>query len=96
MSTLNELSHRRETIQARLKELATTLPTAKKPTLPETTTTHWSFVLKELQWLATDYASERQRHQTARRKLKPSIPQIGNYGIPIRDEIEFEITLYEA
>lgn len=73
MSTLNELSHRRETIQARLKELATTLPTAKKPTLPETTTTHWSFVLKELQWLATDYASERQRHQTARRKLKPSI-----------------------
>lgn len=27
------------------------------------------------------------------RKLKPSIPEIGNYGIPIRDEIEFEINL---
>lgn len=24
------------------------------------------------------------------RRLKPSIPAIGNYGIPIRDEIEFE------
>ena len=27
------------------------------------------------------------------RELKPSIPLIGNYGIPIRDEIELEITL---
>ncbi len=24
------------------------------------------------------------------RRLKPSIPEIGNFGIPIRDEIEFE------
>ncbi len=24
------------------------------------------------------------------RKLKPSIPKVGNFGIPIRDEIEFE------
>ena len=30
------------------------------------------------------------------RKLKPSIPEIGNYNIPIRDEIEFEISLNEA
>jgi ribosomal protein S18 acetylase RimI-like enzyme len=27
------------------------------------------------------------------RKLKPSIPIIGEYGIPIRDEIEFELQL---
>ncbi|UCD65023.1 MAG: GNAT family N-acetyltransferase [Candidatus Zixiibacteriota bacterium] len=27
------------------------------------------------------------------RELKPSIPFIGNYGIPIRDEIEFEMLL---
>lgn len=27
------------------------------------------------------------------RKLKPSIPEIGHYGIPLRDEIEFEIIM---
>jgi ribosomal protein S18 acetylase RimI-like enzyme len=27
------------------------------------------------------------------RKMKPSIPQVGNYGIPIRDEIELEYIL---
>jgi ribosomal protein S18 acetylase RimI-like enzyme len=27
------------------------------------------------------------------RELKPSIPLIGNYEIPIRDEIEFEIKI---
>jgi GNAT superfamily N-acetyltransferase len=27
------------------------------------------------------------------RRLKPQIPQIGEYGIPIRDEIELELTL---
>jgi len=27
------------------------------------------------------------------RKLKPGIPLVGNYGIPIRDEIELEIKL---
>ncbi len=27
------------------------------------------------------------------RKIKPSIPKIGNYGIPLRDEIEFELLL---
>ena len=27
------------------------------------------------------------------RKLKPSIPVVGNYGIPIRDEIELEMKL---
>ena len=27
------------------------------------------------------------------RKIKPSIPEIGNYGIPLRDEIEFELVL---
>lgn len=27
------------------------------------------------------------------RKLKPSIPMTGNFGIPLRDEIEFEIWL---
>ena len=27
------------------------------------------------------------------RELKPSIPEIGQYGIPIRDEIEFEMSL---
>ena len=29
------------------------------------------------------------------RKLKPSIPKIGAYGIPIRDEVEFEMLLGE-
>jgi N-acetylglutamate synthase-like GNAT family acetyltransferase len=28
------------------------------------------------------------------RKLKPSIPLVGNYGIPMRDEIEFELVLH--
>ncbi len=27
------------------------------------------------------------------RKMKPSIPEVGNYGIPLRDEIEFEMAL---
>jgi len=27
------------------------------------------------------------------RKMKPEIPHIGNYGIPIRDEIEFEMKI---
>ncbi|MDH4158527.1 MAG: GNAT family N-acetyltransferase [candidate division Zixibacteria bacterium] len=27
------------------------------------------------------------------RRLKPSIPRVGMYGIPLRDEIEFEMTL---
>ncbi len=27
------------------------------------------------------------------RKMKPTIPTIGQYGIPLRDEIEFEMTL---
>jgi N-acetylglutamate synthase-like GNAT family acetyltransferase len=29
----------------------------------------------------------------ASRKLKPSIPMVGMHGIPLRDEIEFEMTL---
>lgn len=29
----------------------------------------------------------------ASRKIKPSIPEIGMYGIPLRDEIEFEMIL---
>jgi ribosomal protein S18 acetylase RimI-like enzyme len=28
------------------------------------------------------------------RKIKPSIPEYGNNGIPIKDELEFEILLY--
>ncbi len=27
------------------------------------------------------------------RRMKPSIPEVGNYGIPLRDEIEFEQSL---
>lgn len=27
------------------------------------------------------------------RKIKPTIPLVGNYGIPIRDELEFELRL---
>jgi hypothetical protein len=30
------------------------------------------------------------------RKLKPEIPLIGNDGIPIRDEIELELSLQDA
>ena len=29
----------------------------------------------------------------ARRQLKPEIPELGEYGIPIRDEIELEMPL---
>ena len=29
----------------------------------------------------------------ASRRLKPGIPEVGEYGIPIRDEIELELTL---
>ena len=29
------------------------------------------------------------------RTIKPSIPLVGSYGIPIRDEIEFEMLLSE-
>jgi len=29
----------------------------------------------------------------ARRELKPSIPAVGEYGIPLRDELELEIDL---
>lgn len=32
---------------------------------------------------------------TAARKLKPEIPEYGNYGLPIRDEIELDIDLGE-
>jgi GNAT superfamily N-acetyltransferase len=31
----------------------------------------------------------------ARQKLKPEIPLVGNHGIAIRDELEFEVTLTE-
>jgi N-acetylglutamate synthase-like GNAT family acetyltransferase len=37
-------------------------------------------------------AVHRDLRDTARR-LKPSIPLVGNYGIPIRDELELERTL---
>ncbi len=30
------------------------------------------------------------------RRLKPSIPQVGAYGIPLRDELELELTLPPA
>jgi len=29
----------------------------------------------------------------AARKIKPQIPELGEHGIPIRDEIEMEMTL---
>jgi HSA len=41
----------------------------KIPIVKEKTDTHWDFVLKEMQWLATDFASERKRHAAGRRKL---------------------------
>ena len=30
------------------------------------------------------------------RKLKPSIPEVGEYGIPLHDELEFELLLEES
>jgi hypothetical protein len=32
----------------------------------------------------------------AREKLKPEIPMIGDYGIPLRDELELELILRTA
>jgi hypothetical protein len=37
-------------------------------------------------------AVHRELREVARR-LKPSIPLVGEYGIPIRDEIELEMRL---
>ena len=31
----------------------------------------------------------------ARRELKPEIPEIGDHGIPLRDELELELDLTE-
>jgi SNF2 family DNA or RNA helicase len=39
------------------------------PDAVRTTDTHWDYVLKELQWLATDFTAERLRHVNASRKL---------------------------
>lgn len=30
------------------------------------------------------------------RKLKPSIPEVGEYGVPLHDELEFELPLKGA
>lgn len=32
----------------------------------------------------------------ARRTLKPEIPLTGDYGIPLRDELELELTLRDG
>lgn len=37
--------------------------------------------------------SGQARSMESRRRLKPTIPEVGEHGIPIRDEIELEITL---
>jgi hypothetical protein len=35
--------------------------------------THWDYLLKEMQWLATDFTTERARHVTFRKKLGAAI-----------------------
>ena len=32
----------------------------------------------------------------ARQKLKPEIPLVGDYGIPLRDELELELLLADS
>jgi len=38
-------------------------------------------------------AAVRPNGVAASRRLKPGIPEVGEYGIPIRDEIELELML---
>lgn len=43
------------------------------PIVSEKTDTHWDYLLKEMQWLATDFNSERSRHIAFRKKLALSV-----------------------
>eukprot|EP00977_Amphora_coffeiformis_P002123 scaffold407_cov168-Amphora_coffeaeformis.AAC.19 len=45
------------------------------PPVPDKTDTHWDYLLKEMQWLATDFTSERKRHQSSRRRISNGVRQ---------------------
>lgn len=64
----SELEHRRDEMQQRL-ECIHVPPSKLKPPLPRKSDTHRDFLLKELSWLSADFQSERNRHQTMRKKL---------------------------
>ena len=83
------LQQRHDEIQKRLAILrathaTTTTATTKNQTVaavvvPDSVIhkidTHWDYVLKEMQWLATDFQAERKRHQSRRKKVHRGILQ---------------------
>jgi hypothetical protein len=57
------------------KRAATDAATKRVLIAKERTDTHHDFLLKEMQWLAADFAAERKRHRAASRKLANSVAQ---------------------
>ena len=55
--------------------LASDAPLMLVPQLDKTIDTHHDYLLKELQWLAADFSSERARHASRRKQLASSLKQ---------------------
>ena len=54
---------------------STTLPPHQVPMVIQKIDTHWDYILKEMQWLSTDFTAERKRHAGSRRKLANGVKQ---------------------
>jgi len=82
-----DLVRRRDEIETRLKRIEVGPPpkpqkrssaaatTVVVPVYSEKTDTHHDFLLKEMQWLAADFAAERKRHLSARKKSSNGVRQ---------------------
>ena len=62
------------------------------PTFSRESDTHWDFLLKEMQWLAADFTTERQRHAVARKKLSGAVVA-WQRGAARRDEKRYATAL---
>jgi len=76
------LVERKEAVGKRLEIIGTPKPPPKKKssessTIPYTpkTDTHWDFMLKEMMWLAADFAAERKRQLATGKKVASAVKQ---------------------
>ncbi|KAL7565038.1 hypothetical protein ACA910_020749 [Epithemia clementina (nom. ined.)] len=60
---------------SKLKGASTSVLVPHQVPLLVKTDTHWDFVMKEMQWLSTDFTAERKRHAQSRRKLANGVLQ---------------------
>ena len=77
----SDLVERKDTVTARLKQISAPKPPAKKKPSQHTilytpkSDTHWDYMLKEMMWLAADFASERKRQLATGKKVAAAIKQ---------------------